>query len=102
MMPGLILESSIVIVTVLFMPVILSIVKIWPQRHRTTRGSVVIAGLVLVFYTMLASRARYWLDAKKYWKTQNRLTGTIMIGAGVALSVVSRKWKQEWGQILTI
>jgi len=53
--------------------------------------SVVIAGLVLAFYTMLANRVRYWFDTKKYWKTQNRLTGTIMIGAGVALSVVSRK-----------
>jgi homoserine/homoserine lactone efflux protein len=53
--------------------------------------SVIIAALVLLFYTMIANRVRYWFDTKKYWKTQNRLTGTIMIGAGVALSVVSRK-----------
>jgi homoserine/homoserine lactone efflux protein len=50
--------------------------------------SVVIAALVLGFYTMLANRVRYWFDTDKYWKTQNRVTGIIMIGAGVALSVM--------------
>jgi homoserine/homoserine lactone efflux protein len=53
--------------------------------------SVIIAALVLAFYTILANRARYWLDSKKNWKTQNRLTGILMIGAGVTLAMVSRK-----------
>lgn len=53
--------------------------------------SVIIAALVLAFYTMLANRARYWFSSKKYWKTQNRLTGILMIGAGITLTMVSRK-----------
>lgn len=51
--------------------------------------SVVIAAIVLAFYTMLASQVSHWFDSRKYWKTQNRLAGIIMIFAGVALSAVS-------------
>jgi homoserine/homoserine lactone efflux protein len=51
--------------------------------------SVIIAATVLAFYTMLADRVSHCFDSRKYWKTQNRLSGTIMIFAGVALSVVS-------------
>lgn len=50
-----------------------------------------IAALVLGSYTVLADRVRLWLDAGKYWKAQNRLAGTIMILAGVALAVVARE-----------
>ena len=53
--------------------------------------SVIIAALVLVFYTMLANRVRYWFNSKKYWKAQNRLTGILMIGAGIALSMATRQ-----------
>jgi homoserine/homoserine lactone efflux protein len=53
--------------------------------------SVVIAATVLGFYTILADRASHWFDSGKYWKTQNRLAGTIMIFAGIALSLVSRQ-----------
>jgi len=52
--------------------------------------SVIIAALVLAFYTVLASRARYWFNRKGYWKTQNRLTGILMIGAGIGLSLISK------------
>ena len=51
--------------------------------------SVIIAALVLGFYTVLANRVRYWFNREKYWRTQNRLTGILMIGAGIALSMVS-------------
>ena len=53
--------------------------------------SVIVAALVLSFYTMLAGSVRYWFNSEKYWKAQNRLTGTLMIGAGVVLSMVSRE-----------
>lgn len=53
--------------------------------------SVIIAGLVLTFYTVVADRVRCWFDSKKYWKTQNRLTGILMIGAGITLSLVPKK-----------
>jgi homoserine/homoserine lactone efflux protein len=52
--------------------------------------SVIIAALVLGFYTILANRLRYMLTSKKYWKTQNRLTGMLMIGAGVVLFMVGK------------
>ena len=52
--------------------------------------SVIIAALVLGFYTVLANRVRYWFNIGKYWRTQNRLTGILMIGAGIALSMVSK------------
>ena len=52
--------------------------------------SVVIAALVLGFYTVVANRIRYWFNSKKHWKTQSRLTGILMIGAGIALSIVSK------------
>ena len=52
--------------------------------------SVIVAAVVLVFYTMLANRVRYWFSMEKYWKTQNRLSGLLMIGAGIALSMVSK------------
>ena len=52
--------------------------------------SVIIAAIVLVFFTVLADRARYWFNSNKYWQTQNRLTGLLMIVAGVALALVSR------------
>ncbi len=51
--------------------------------------SVVIAATVLVFYTVLADRVSIWFDSRRYWKTQNRLAGFIMVGAGIALSVAS-------------
>jgi homoserine/homoserine lactone efflux protein len=52
--------------------------------------SVIIAAIVLVFYTVLANSARRWFNSKKYWRTQNRLTGLLMIAAGIALVAVSR------------
>lgn len=53
--------------------------------------SIIVAAVVLIFYTLLADRARRWFVMKKFWKTQNRVAGILMIGAGIALSVVSRK-----------
>jgi len=53
--------------------------------------SIVIAALVLIFYTLLADQTRRWFLTKKFWKTQNRLAGMLMIGAGIALSVAVRK-----------
>lgn len=52
--------------------------------------NVIIAALVLGFYTMLADQAKIWLNSKKYWKAQNRMSGSVMIGAGVILSFTSR------------
>ncbi len=52
--------------------------------------NVIVAASVLYFYTMIANRVRCWFDMGRLWKTQNRLSGTIMIGAGVAMSVMSR------------
>lgn len=51
--------------------------------------SVIIAALVLGFYTLLAHRVRDWFNSKNYWKTQNRLTGILMVGAGIALFMTS-------------
>lgn len=51
--------------------------------------SVVIAAIVLTFYTVLADQVSIWFHSKRYWKVQNRLAGSIMAGAGIALSVVS-------------
>lgn len=51
--------------------------------------SVIIAALVLGFYTILAHKVKHWFNSKNYWKTQNRLTGILMIGAGIALSMAS-------------
>ena len=53
--------------------------------------SVIIAALVLVLYTILASSVMDLFSIKKYYKAQNRLTGILMIGAGISLSLVSRK-----------
>ncbi|UCD19903.1 MAG: LysE family translocator [candidate division WOR-3 bacterium] len=53
--------------------------------------NVIVAASVLLFYTMIADRVRRWFGVGRFWKTQNRLSGTIMIGAGVAMSVMSRK-----------
>jgi homoserine/homoserine lactone efflux protein len=52
--------------------------------------SVIIAAIVLVLFTVLADRVRYWFNSKKYWRTQNRLIGLLMIAAGIALAVVSK------------
>ena len=52
---------------------------------------IIIAASVLVFYSVVASRVRFWLNREKYWKTQNRLTGILMIVAGIALAMVSRE-----------
>ncbi len=52
--------------------------------------SVIIAALVLCFYTVLANRVRYWFNSRKYWQVQNRLTGALMIAAGIALAAVSQ------------
>lgn len=62
-----------------------------PQLIILAITNVIIAALVLVFYTLLADRVRTWFNSKKYWKTQNRLSGILMIGAGIMLSTVSRK-----------
>jgi len=51
--------------------------------------SIVVAGLVLAFYTILADSMSYWLTSKRYWKTQNRVTGLLMMGTSVVLSIVS-------------
>ena len=51
--------------------------------------NIVIAAIVLAFYTMLADKVSHWFDSRKYWKTQNRLAGIIMVFAGVVLSAVS-------------
>jgi homoserine/homoserine lactone efflux protein len=50
---------------------------------------VIIAAFVLVLYSMVARRVRFWINREKYWKTQNQLTGLLMIIAGVALGMVS-------------
>lgn len=51
--------------------------------------SILVAFLVLLFYTMLANTIRGWLTGKNLWKTQNRLSGILMIGAGIAISMTS-------------
>ena len=50
---------------------------------------VIIAAFVLALYSTVAGRIRFWLNREKYWKTQNHLTGLLMIVAGVALGMVS-------------
>jgi homoserine/homoserine lactone efflux protein len=53
--------------------------------------SIIIAAVVLSIYTLFADRVRIWFKHRKYWKIQNRLSGVLMIVAGIALSMVSRK-----------
>lgn len=53
--------------------------------------SVVIAALILMFYTFAADGARRWFFKDTFWKLQNRLVGVLMMVAGVVLSVASRK-----------
>ena len=52
--------------------------------------SVIIAAMVLVFYTVLADRMRYLLQTEKYLRVQNRLTALLMMTAGIALFAISR------------
>lgn len=52
--------------------------------------SVIVAALVLGFYTALANRIRSWLNHERYYRTQNRLTGILMIIAGIGLAMVSK------------
>lgn len=52
--------------------------------------SVIVAALVLGFYTAVANRVRSWFNHERYYRTQNRLTGVIMISAGIALLMVSK------------
>ena len=52
--------------------------------------SVFVAALVLAFYTTLANTARLWFNRWQYWKTQNRVTGILMIAAGIALAAASK------------
>jgi|GEM_PF-1390330 len=52
--------------------------------------SVIVAALVLGFYTALANRIRSWFNHERYYRTQNRLTGILMIIAGIGLAVVSK------------
>lgn len=69
------------------------VLPIWDEKAQLiilAITSVIIAALVLLFYTMLANRVRYWFNSKKYWKTQNRLTGILMIAAGITLAIISR------------
>jgi len=54
-------------------------------------SSILIAALVLLFYTMLANTIRNWFKSKKFWKTQNRLSGCLLIGAGITLAMTSKK-----------
>ncbi|UCC12603.1 MAG: LysE family translocator [candidate division WOR-3 bacterium] len=53
--------------------------------------NIILAAAVLGFYTLIAEQARRWFDTQKFWKTQNRVAGVMMIGAGIALSLLSRK-----------
>ena len=53
--------------------------------------NLLIGALVLGFYSLLAGGARSWFTNARYWKAQNRFTACLMIGAGIALSAVSRK-----------
>lgn len=53
--------------------------------------SIIICGFVLILYTFLAGTTRAWFVNNNYWRIQNRLTGSLMIGAGTALAVVSKK-----------
>jgi homoserine/homoserine lactone efflux protein len=53
--------------------------------------SLLIFSSVLLMYTFLAGKARYWLLEKGYWRLQNRFTGTVMIGAGTALALAKKK-----------
>lgn len=52
--------------------------------------SIIIAAVVLIFYTLLADRARRWFVMKKFWKTQNRVAGMLMIGAGIVMSLAAQ------------
>ena len=52
--------------------------------------NIILAGAVLGLYTLIAEHARRWFDTQKFWKVQNRLAGVLMIGAGVALSLVAK------------
>jgi homoserine/homoserine lactone efflux protein len=53
--------------------------------------SIIVAAVVLIFYTLLADQTRRWFVMKRFWKTQNRLAGVLMVGAGVALSLAARE-----------
>ncbi len=53
--------------------------------------SLAVAVVILVFYTMLAGRVRYWFQTNKVWKVQNRIAGIVMIIAGIVMSLASGK-----------
>lgn len=48
--------------------------------------SILVCGFVLLLYTLLAGKVRYWLIDKNYWYVQNRFTGALMIVAGMFLA----------------
>jgi homoserine/homoserine lactone efflux protein len=53
--------------------------------------NVILAAAVLCIYTLIADRARRWFDTRKFWKTQNRLAGVLMIGAGIVISLAAQQ-----------
>ena len=52
--------------------------------------SIVIAALVLIFYALLAAKARSWFNREERWKAQNRVIAALMVSAGLALALVSK------------
>ena len=51
---------------------------------------VAIALVVLIVYAGFAGRIRDWLGQKNRLQLQNRITGTLFIGAGMALAAFRR------------
>lgn len=60
-------------------------------KFGTIRTLPFIFGIVLITYTLLGGKTRYWLVKKGYGRNQNRLTGVFLIGAGTALEIVHKK-----------
>lgn len=63
----------------------------WTLQYITLGSlSILTGGIVLITYTLLAGRTRYWFINKGYWRIQNRLTGSLMVGAGTALALLQK------------
>ena len=83
--------KSILFYAVLFPQFILPEYNLVLQHIVLGLLSIIVVGIILITYTILADKAKSWMSNSSYWRYQNRLTGSLMIGAGISLGLLKKR-----------
>ena len=82
--------KSILFYAVLFPQFIMPQYNLVMQQIILGLLSIIIVGIILITYTILASKAKRWFNNSGYLRYQNRFTGSLMISAGITLGLLKR------------